>query len=441
MNLVEMAQALNINRGSVISVVGCGGKTTLIERLAEILADDMKVGVATTTKMYIPRKGTYDDIFIRGLRECRGSISSPGIYYFADEMIPGKIHGFGSYMAAQAKAYMDVILIEADGSSKKPLKGWASYEPVIIDDTTLTIGVLTLKELGNVVTDDNVHRVQEFERLTGASKGDLVQVQHLQAMVNETEGMFRGSKSKKVLLINQIDTKEEYRQAVEFVNCMPLNIDAVFISSVINDYVHIHKKKRQLKVAAVVLAAGLSKRMERNKLLIEIGGHPVIEYALNCITQPNLYERHVVTAYEEVAELCHKYSDIHVIMNDAPHLGQGHSVVLGTENCSNECDGIMFFASDMPYLKAATVRELLDAFDENNKIIVPLYDGVKGNPVVFPVRFKEDLLRICGDTGGRQIAERYPDQVVYVPVADGWQGMDIDTPADLEKLEAVFSEN
>ncbi len=433
-----MADTLGIKRGSVVSVVGCGGKTTLIRRLAQILSTHMRVGVAATTKMYIPEKGTYRDIFVRNHRECTEPVTENGIYYFADEIIPGKIHGFSAYMAAQAKSTMDVLLIEADGSRRRPLKGWAAYEPVIIDDTTLTIGVVTLKELGNQATEKNVHRMLEFERLTGAAEGDIVQAHHISAMVNAPGGMFKGSSSKKVLLVNQIESEDDYKNAVDFINHMELNVDAALIVSFLHDYAEIYKKKRFLKVAAVVLASGFGKRMKKNKLLIDIQGMPMIEYVLDCVDHPNFCSRCVVTADARVAAIAEKHFHTQVVFNDDPAAGQGHSVALGTANCGADCDGIMFFSGDLPLLRAETVRKLLDVFDDSNRIVVPVYDGRRGNPVIFPIRFRDELMHIDGDFGGRKIIDRYPDEVVLVPVDDSIQGFDIDTPEDLERVQALM---
>ena len=66
---------------------------------------------------------------------------------------------------------MDVLLIEADGSKCKPLKGWAEFEPVVLKETTMTIGVITVNELGRVISDENVQRMSLFENLPEGRQG------------------------------------------------------------------------------------------------------------------------------------------------------------------------------------------------------------------------------------------------------------------------------
>ena len=87
MNLKEMTEWLNINKGSVVSVVGCGGKTTLVQKLSRVMSEHMKVGVAASTKMYIPEQSVYSDMFIRHQHECTEDVTAPGIYYFSDETV------------------------------------------------------------------------------------------------------------------------------------------------------------------------------------------------------------------------------------------------------------------------------------------------------------------------------------------------------------------
>jgi len=432
MDLREWADELDIKAGSVVSVVGCGGKTTLVEKLSALFRDEYRVGVAATTKMYIPRKGTYDDIFIRHHRECTALPDRPGIYYFADEMIPGKIYGCGAYMMAQARSRTDLVFVEADGSKSKPLKGWSAFEPVIPDASTMTIGVITLKALGQKISENNVHRMNEFEKLAKTVPGETVSAAHICAMVNSAGGMFKGTQNKKVLLINQIDSKEDYQCALDFLEHSFLDVDIVCTGSLKNENVHICRKRRRRKVAAVILASGMGKRMQRNKLLAKIHGKPMIAYVLDMVSHIDFYERHIVTSYPEIVSLAEHYERMKITFNHSAELGQSQSVKLGTGACHHACDGLMFFTGDMPGMKPQTVIRLLDAFEETGKIIVPVYHGKNGNPVIFPERFKKELLALNGDVGGRNVITAHPEDVCHVAVADAAQGMDIDTESDLQ---------
>lgn len=235
MDINEWIQTLNIHPGSVVSVVGCGGKTTLVKTFARAMADHYRICVAATTKMRRPRVNQCDDLFVRYIHECDNGQLNPGIYYFADEIVfEDKLHEFGAYMVAQAKAYTDILLIEADGSKEKPLKGWAKKEPVIIEDTTMTIGILTLKELGKTAGERNVHRMQFFEEQTGIREGDLISEDVLCRMINHPEAMFKYSRNRKILLINQVDTDEEAVEAHRFLTDHELIADEIYYGSLKN---------------------------------------------------------------------------------------------------------------------------------------------------------------------------------------------------------------
>lgn len=232
MNIKEWTQVLNIHPGSVISVVGCGGKTTLVKSFAKELSERYKIGVATTTKMHQPRVGQYRELFVRHIHECMEPLTDNGIYYFTDEIVyEDKLHDLGAYMAAQAKAYTDILLIEADGSKERPLKGWSDTEPVILEDTTVTIGILTLTELGKPATKRNVHRMNFFEKQTGTKEGEIVTEAHLSQMVNHKSAMFKYSKTKKVLFINQIDTDADAVTAMHFLTQNHLEVDEIYYGS------------------------------------------------------------------------------------------------------------------------------------------------------------------------------------------------------------------
>ena len=159
------------------------------------------------------------------------------------------------------------------------------------------------------------------------------------------------------------------------------------------------------------------------------------------VKKNDFYERHIVTAYKEVENIAAAYGDFHTVINTHPEFGQSHSVVLGTKHCSAECDGYMFFTGDMPKLTCETVNKLLKVFAKEDKIVVPVYGSNPGNPVIFPKRFRKTLLDLTGDAGGRQIIKAFREQVVYVPVTDKKQGMDIDTHEDFMRLEAKSDED
>ena len=81
----------------------------------------------------------------------------------------------------------------------------------------MTIGVLTVKELGRVISEDNVHRLPLFERLTGAKAGQKLEKRHLIDMITHPDGLFKNSVGERALFFNQVEDEEAKRLANEVI--------------------------------------------------------------------------------------------------------------------------------------------------------------------------------------------------------------------------------
>lgn len=182
----------------------------------------------------------------------------------------------------------------------------------------------------------------------------------------------------------------------------------------------------------MILASGFSKRMGCNKLLLPVEGKAMIAHVFEAVRQAGFGRTVVVTGYDEIAWMADQ-EGFTVIKNEHPELGQSRSVVLGVQKTLTS-SGWMFFNGDMPWLKADTIGKLLEYVGPAH-IIVPKYDSRPGQPVYFPADFKEELLALTGDHGGRTIIRSHPDRVCYVPIDNIRQGVDIDTPEGYEKVK------
>lgn len=210
----ELIFYLNIERGSVISFVGCGGKTTLIEEMARGLGGRCRVGIAATTRMYLPAKDRFTKLILPDDATPENHILEPGIYYITDEILAdGKLHGLSPSMVGWARENMDILLVEADGSAGKPLKGWREDEPVILPETTMTIGVLPVYPLGQAADAQIIHRLDQFSALTGIKPGEIIRNKHYIAMIENDQGLFKNAVGEKVLFFSQVNTTPEEDQA------------------------------------------------------------------------------------------------------------------------------------------------------------------------------------------------------------------------------------
>jgi len=207
-------------RRHIITVIGSGGKTSLIWHLAASFAGRPGYGILVTpaTKMLVPSPETklYDRYYGKNdglLPEAIPGITLAG--YF--NKTSGKLESLPSDRLEKMIAGYDLILIEGDGSRGLPLKAWAENEPVIPPFTTLTIGMLPLWPLGKPVSGDLIHRLPLFLALTGAARGEKLQPEHIERLITgRTEtgpGLFTKARGKKVLFFNQIEDNKSLEQA------------------------------------------------------------------------------------------------------------------------------------------------------------------------------------------------------------------------------------
>lgn len=191
-----------------------------------------------------------------------------------------------------------------------------------------------------------------------------------------------------------------------------------------------------MNISAIVMASGLSKRMKKDKLHLEINNKKIYEYVLETIKQYNFYETIVAAKDDDIIEKARGLGFVGV-KNTKYYLGQSESIKAALENCK-QTDGFMFFVADQPFIKLETVEKLCNEFTRNpNSIIVPYYNGIKGNPVIFPNSMKDQLMALENDNGGKVVINNNTDKVMRVDIATNNEYMDIDTKEDYELVKKI----
>lgn len=186
-------------------------------------------------------------------------------------------------------------------------------------------------------------------------------------------------------------------------------------------------------ISGIIMASGYSRRMNQNKLLLKYKGKTLIETILDTFLRIDFLEKILVTREEEILQLG-KNNGFITIENKHADKGISESIKLGIQ-ASNGCDGYMFFTVDQPLLDENIINKLMKVFHQDpSYIIVPRHKGRRGSPVVFPRKFKKDLLGLEGDTGGKSIINKYLSQVRFVEIDDEKSLFDVDTKEDYEKL-------
>lgn len=190
-------------------------------------------------------------------------------------------------------------------------------------------------------------------------------------------------------------------------------------------------------VAAVVLAAGSSSRLGQPKQLAPIAGRPALAYTLDALRASRVDRIMLVLGHaaDEIAAAL-DLTDITVVRNDAYAEGQSTSVRAGVKSLGDDVAAALMVVGDQPLLAPTVVDAILRAYEQTGgPLIVPVYDGEWGNPVLLARATWLLLENLKGDTGARPILRKHMDMVLEVPVPGSLLD-DIDTPDDYARIRA-----
>jgi len=194
------------------------------------------------------------------------------------------------------------------------------------------------------------------------------------------------------------------------------------------------------RVAAVVLAAGRSTRMGGpNKLLADIARRPLVRIAAEEALASRAKPVIVVTGHQrEQVEKALAGLPVELVHNPDFADGLGTSVRAGIAAVPADADGAIVCLGDMPQVDAGLIDRLIAAFDPDQGalVVMPTFEGRRGNPVLWSRRFFPDLTAIEGDVGARHLIGRYSEAVVEVPLAGKAALVDVDTPEALVGVRA-----
>jgi probable selenium-dependent hydroxylase accessory protein YqeC len=197
-----LAAALKLEGQGVISIVGGGGKTTLMYRLAgELCQSGATVLTTTTTRINLPWTDQSPNLIVAGSPET--------VLKKAERLITVDRHiaAASAYVSAQAKlkgftttgiqrfwqsGIFDWILVEADGAAQKPLKAPADHEPVVPPISNWLIALVGLDAVGKPLDTKWVFRPHIYSHLTGLPMGSAISAESVVACLNHPDGLTKG---------------------------------------------------------------------------------------------------------------------------------------------------------------------------------------------------------------------------------------------------------
>ena len=412
-----------IGAGARIAVVGSGGKTSVILRLAaEQRALGKKVLVLTTTHMYKPEKY---GVFSGSVGDVGAALEKDGIAIAGSEIDGGKIGWQGDAFYREAAALAVVVIIEADGSKKLPVKYPGAAEPVVPRDVSLILAVSGLGALGKS-GKEACHRWERARVALGAADEAILGSEQLRDLLKKGYLLPLRERFPNVPVIpilNQADggLAETGKKIID-----ALGVEAGIVSSM-----------RTVTTGFVLMASGFGKRFGSNKLLYPLNGKPLYRYALSNLSEAAEALRDdcavsvaVISQYREILDEAKKLGFI-AVFNPESERGITSSLKLGLKNLPSS-EHYVFSVADQPYFHAETMAEFVRKYLESGKTIGCVSDGeATGNPVIFSRAYLPELLSLEGDRGGKQLVTKYPEELFLYAVPRE-ELIDLDRPEDLK---------
>lgn len=192
----------------------------------------------------------------------------------------------------------------------------------------------------------------------------------------------------------------------------------------------------ELKIAGIILAAGLSRRMGTVKSLLPFGESLLLDRVVENARQSELESLIVVLGHD--AENIFKkidFKDSRVIINPDYRMGHSSSLRAGLDAVSADIDGALFLLGDQPFVGSKTIDRLIRAFQKQpSSLIIPTCQGKRGNPVLAHRRVFKMIQGITGDTGPRVLFSKLKEEIQEVEVFDPGIHLDVDTVEDYRRL-------
>jgi molybdenum cofactor cytidylyltransferase len=445
---MNLAEALEIRRGEVVSLVGAGGKTSALFRLAgELVAAGWRVITTTTTRVAANEPDYAPHALALG-----GAPSLPDslpallerhrhvfLYHHLNPEA-GKAIGLDPAWLDDNLAPLpgvDAILVEADGARRLPFKAPRAHEPPVPASTDLLVPVAGLDALGQPLDDAHIVGAAVIRETLGPLAERVTPDLMADVLKHPALGLKNAPVGARIIpLLNKVtpDRLPLAHQIADRLLGEP-RIARVLIGAVREEPPVWEVRRR---VGAVVLAAGQSRRMGEPKLLLPWGdGSTIIRQVCGQVVAASGLGEVIVVAGRWRAEIEAQVADLPLRVVDNPRHAEGEmisSLLVGLDALGEDCDACLVVLGDQPGIEVSVIEGVLAAyFEGRGKIVAPRYRGQRGHPILFDRALWAALRALPEGGAPRDVLRAHPDDLYHLEVESDSVLLDVDTPADYRR--------
>jgi len=188
-------------------------------------------------------------------------------------------------------------------------------------------------------------------------------------------------------------------------------------------------------IIGIILSAGESKRMGTPKQLLPWGKTIILQHVIENAQASRLDNILLVLGShaDEIAAKINVSAKTGIVINHDYKEGMSSSVKCGVTHAPSEADAYMLLLGDQPFITTEIINKVLASYKQCKQcIVIPVYNGKHGHPVIFDAEYKQELLAI-GDKGAKVVTAKHANKIMEVTVDAPEVLTDIDTPQDYQQ--------
>jgi molybdenum cofactor cytidylyltransferase len=444
---MRLRQALNVQRGDIVAFTGAGGKTSALTRLAkELTQEGWRVLCTTTTRISVdeielcPAQISLSPHALRPEAISR-ALTQYGSVFLYSKIQGEKVAGITDDMINRLidTVDSDVVLIEADGARRLPFKAPKAHEPAVPSFASLVVPVAGYDVIGQPLDAEHVYNPAAMIDRFGYLEGEKVRGPWLASALRDEElGLKNVPPSARIVaLLNKVPYTSTHRARARTISRLMLlqpRINAVAVGSVQNSNPIMESNRR---IAVIILAAGMSTRMGRSKVLLPWDNNrPIIKVIVDRVKRMKFEDLVVVTGHmaDQVSSAL-SHDPVRLVHNRDYREGDMlSSLQTGLRALAPEVSAALIVLGDQPMLDNRVVLQVINAYLEGKgSIVAPSFQNRRGHPLLIDRKFWSEILELPHGGAPRDVINAHNDEIAYVTVDNDSILRDIDTPTDYEE--------